>query len=96
MLRDRVFAKHGTSLRNVRPGEGKVLHLEGKRVAVYRDPQGVVSMVSAACTHMDCEVHFNAGETTWDCPCHGSRFRVDGSVIGGPAERPLPPHGEQH
>jgi glycine/D-amino acid oxidase-like deaminating enzyme/nitrite reductase/ring-hydroxylating ferredoxin subunit len=96
MLRDRVFAKHGTSLRNVRPGEGKVLHLDGKRVAVYRNPQGVVSMVSAACTHMDCEVHFNAGETTWDCPCHGSRFRVDGSVIGGPAEHPLPPHGEQH
>ena len=95
MLRDRVFAKHATSLRSVRPGEGKVLHLDGKRVAAYRDAQGVVTMCSAACTHMDCEVHFNAAETSWDCPCHGSRFRVDGSVIAGPAERPLPPHGEQ-
>jgi glycine/D-amino acid oxidase-like deaminating enzyme/nitrite reductase/ring-hydroxylating ferredoxin subunit len=96
LLRDRVFAKHATSLRMVRPGAGKVLHLDGKRVAVYRDPQGMVTMRSAACTHMDCEVHFNAAETSWDCPCHGSRFRVDGSIIAGPAERPLAPHGEEH
>jgi glycine/D-amino acid oxidase-like deaminating enzyme/nitrite reductase/ring-hydroxylating ferredoxin subunit len=96
MLRDRLFAKHATSLRSVRPGEGKVVHLDGARVAVYRDRQGVVTMRLAACTHMDCEVHFNPAETTWDCPCHGSRFRVDGSLIAGPAERPLPPHGEEH
>jgi Rieske Fe-S protein len=95
MLRDRVFAKHAKSVSSVRPGQGKVVYLDDKRVAVYRDAQGVLSMVSAACTHMDCEVHFNAAETSWDCPCHGSRFRVDGSVISGPAERPLPPHGEQ-
>jgi glycine/D-amino acid oxidase-like deaminating enzyme/nitrite reductase/ring-hydroxylating ferredoxin subunit len=95
MVRDRLFAKHGTSLSHVRPGEGQVLHLDGERVAVYRDAKGVVTMCSAACTHMDCEVHFNAAETSWDCPCHGSRFRVDGSVISGPAERPLPPHGKQ-
>jgi glycine/D-amino acid oxidase-like deaminating enzyme/nitrite reductase/ring-hydroxylating ferredoxin subunit len=96
MLRDRVFAKHAKSVGSVRPGQGKVLHLDGKRVAVYRDQQGVLSMVSAACTHMDCEVHFNPAETSWDCPCHGSRFRVDGSIIAGPAERALPPHGEEH
>lgn len=96
MLRDRLFAKHATSLRSVRPGEGRVLNLEGARVAVYRDPQGVVTMRSAVCTHMDCEVHFNSAESSWDCPCHGSRFRVDGSIIAGPAEEPLPPHGEQH
>jgi glycine/D-amino acid oxidase-like deaminating enzyme/nitrite reductase/ring-hydroxylating ferredoxin subunit len=95
MIRDRVFAKHATSLSSVRPGQGKVLHLEGARVAVYRDPRGVVTMRSAACTHMDCEVHFNNAETSWDCPCHGSRFRVDGSIIAGPAERPLAPHGEE-
>jgi Rieske Fe-S protein len=95
MLRDRVFAKHATSINTVRPGQGKVLYLDDARVAVYRDSKGVVTMCSAACTHMDCEVHFNAAETSWDCPCHGSRFRTDGSIISGPAERPLAPYSEQ-
>lgn len=95
MLRDRMFARHATSLRAVRPGEGKVLQLDGKRVAVYRDAHGVVTARSAVCTHMECEVHFNPAETSWDCPCHGSRFAVDGSLIAGPAERPLAPHGEE-
>lgn len=89
MLRDRIFAKHATSLRAVRPGRGTVLDLDGHRVAVYRDERGTINACSAICTHMGCEVHFNDAETTWDCPCHGSRFRVDGSVIAGPAETPL-------
>jgi len=95
MLRDRVPARHATSLRSVRPGHGDVVNLDGTRVAVYRDAQGVVQMCSAICTHMGCEVQFNAGETSWDCPCHGSRFRTDGSIIAGPAESPLAPHGEE-
>jgi glycine/D-amino acid oxidase-like deaminating enzyme/nitrite reductase/ring-hydroxylating ferredoxin subunit len=95
MVRDRLFARHAKSVREVRPGTGKVVYLDDKRVAVYRDPKGTLNMVSAACTHMDCEVHFNAAERSWDCPCHGSRFRVDGSIIAGPAERPLAPYGEE-
>lgn len=89
MVRDRLIAGHKTSLRSVRPGQGQVLALDGKRVAAYRDPKGVVSLCSAICTHMGCDVQFNNAETSWDCPCHGSRFRVDGSVIAGPAEKPL-------
>lgn len=95
MLRDRLFARHARSIGSVRPGHGKVVRLDGAPVAVYRDVHGVVNMCSATCTHLGCEVHFNAAETSWDCPCHGSRFRVDGSVIGGPAERPLAPYGEE-
>jgi glycine/D-amino acid oxidase-like deaminating enzyme/nitrite reductase/ring-hydroxylating ferredoxin subunit len=95
MVRDRVTTKHATSLRSVRPGHGRVVNLDGDRVAVYRDAQGVVQMCSAICTHMGCEVQFNAAETTWDCPCHGSRFRTDGSIIAGPAETRLAPHGEK-
>jgi glycine/D-amino acid oxidase-like deaminating enzyme/nitrite reductase/ring-hydroxylating ferredoxin subunit len=89
MLRDHLVARHGRSLGEVKPGQGKVLTLDGRRVAAYRDARGVVNMCSAICTHMACEVHFNAAETTWDCPCHGSRFRIDGSVVAGPAEAPL-------
>jgi glycine/D-amino acid oxidase-like deaminating enzyme/nitrite reductase/ring-hydroxylating ferredoxin subunit len=95
MLRDRVATRHATSLGSVRPGQGAVVNLEGKRVAAYRDSQGVVQLCSAICTHMGCEVHFNPAETSWDCPCHGSRFRTDGSVIAGPAEAALAPHDQQ-
>ncbi|HUO06108.1 MAG TPA: Rieske 2Fe-2S domain-containing protein [Candidatus Binataceae bacterium] len=43
--------------------------------------------ISAICTHLGCTVQWKAVE--FDCPCHGSRFRPDGTVIGGPAPRPL-------
>jgi len=89
LVRDRLVSKHAASLHGLRPGQGKVVSLDGQRVAAHRDAQGVVSLRSAVCTHMACEVHWNQAETSWDCPCHGSRFNVDGSVIAGPAETPL-------
>jgi glycine/D-amino acid oxidase-like deaminating enzyme/nitrite reductase/ring-hydroxylating ferredoxin subunit len=75
---------------------GCVLSVDGERLAVYRDGRGKVQARSAVCTHMGCIVRWNPAETTWDCPCHGSRFDVDGSVIDGPAVKPLaPPQGER-
>jgi hypothetical protein len=44
---------------------------------------------SPRCTHMGCLLRFNSAERTWDCPCHGSRFDVDGAVLEGPAVHPL-------
>ena len=94
MLRDQLARRHSALIGHLRPGQGKVVSLNGQRVAAYRDEQGVVAVRSAICTHMACEVHWNQAETTWDCPCHGSRFKTDGSVISGPAESPLAAIGD--
>ncbi|HYN95778.1 MAG TPA: FAD-dependent oxidoreductase [Pilimelia sp.] len=86
---DRVRASHVDSVADIGPGSGAVLRVAGERCAVYRDEAGTVHAVSARCTHLGCIVAFNDAETAWECPCHGSRFAVDGSVIQGPANRPL-------
>ena len=59
------------------------------RTAASRDDAGTLYCVSPVCTHMKCDVAFNDAEKTWDCPCHGSRFKPDGSVLNGPAREPL-------
>lgn len=73
----------------VKPGEGKVVEKGGKKLAVYRDEAGKVECVSALCTHLYCVVDWNGAEKSWDCPCHGSRFETNGTVIEGPALKPL-------
>lgn len=73
----------------VPPGQGAIVDLDGKKHAVYRAVDGALSVLSPVCPHLKCQVAWNPAETTWDCPCHGSRFRTDGSVIEGPALQPL-------
>ncbi|MBY0371052.1 FAD-dependent oxidoreductase, partial [bacterium] len=73
----------------VAKGHGVVGKYGGETVACSRDEKGKLHVVSAVCTHMGCLVRWNESETTWDCPCHGSRFQCDGKVLAGPAEKPL-------
>lgn len=73
----------------VRAGSGKVVEMNGEKMAVYKDRQGNVIKMSPVCPHMGCIVEFNEFEKTWDCPCHGSRFNKFGAVINGPAVKPL-------
>jgi 3-phenylpropionate/trans-cinnamate dioxygenase ferredoxin reductase subunit len=89
MLTERFTKADATPVNALPPGEGRVLQIEGEKTAVFRDDDGALHAVSAVCTHMGCLVDFNAEERTWDCPCHGSRFGVDGQVIKGPAKRDL-------
>jgi glycine/D-amino acid oxidase-like deaminating enzyme/nitrite reductase/ring-hydroxylating ferredoxin subunit len=76
---------------DLQPGEGGIARSGGRRVAAYRDPGGTVHALSNRCTHLGCEVAWNAAELSWDCPCHGSRFATDGEVLNGPATEPLKP-----
>jgi glycine/D-amino acid oxidase-like deaminating enzyme/nitrite reductase/ring-hydroxylating ferredoxin subunit len=74
---------------DIRLGRGAVVRHGLKKVAVYRDDAGTLHRVSAVCTHLGCVVHWNSLERTWDCPCHGSRFGIDGKALNGPALRGL-------
>ena len=88
-IADRLRNRDQGGAESVAPGEGKVLTIGGQRVACHRTNDGELIKVSAVCTHMGCLVRWNGAESTWDCPCHGSRFTADGLVLGGPAEAPL-------
>jgi Rieske Fe-S protein len=85
LARDRVARGEVRSIGEIPRGEGRLFRNRGKMLAVYREPGGRIQACSAACTHLGCNVRWNDAEKTWDCPCHGSRFAVDGAVINGPA-----------
>jgi glycine/D-amino acid oxidase-like deaminating enzyme/nitrite reductase/ring-hydroxylating ferredoxin subunit len=89
LISDYLGRHDASGVENVPRGGGKVVKVDGQRVAVHRRDDGSVVKVSAVCTHMGCLVRWNNAERTWDCPCHGSRFTPEGLVLGGPAEAPL-------
>jgi glycine/D-amino acid oxidase-like deaminating enzyme/nitrite reductase/ring-hydroxylating ferredoxin subunit len=75
----------------VMPGTGRIMRKGMTKVAVYCDQEGVRHQCSAICTHLGCVVNWNDVESSWDCPCHGSRFDPFGKVITGPAVKDLGP-----
>jgi len=79
------------SLNDIPAGGGGVLVSGEEKIAAWRDESGELHALSASCTHKGCTVTWNNADRTWDCPCHGSIFTADGSVIHGPARKPLPP-----
>jgi glycine/D-amino acid oxidase-like deaminating enzyme/nitrite reductase/ring-hydroxylating ferredoxin subunit len=89
LVADRLAPAQAGTAADVPRGEARVVRSGCGRVGVYRDGGGGVHAVSLRCTHLGCLLRFNAAETSWDCPCHGSRFDVDGAVLEGPATRPL-------
>jgi glycine/D-amino acid oxidase-like deaminating enzyme/nitrite reductase/ring-hydroxylating ferredoxin subunit len=94
-LIDRLAAFRSPGAGQLQPGQAAVLRAGGRPVAAYRDEGGELHTVSATCTHLGCTVAFNEAERTWDCPCHGSRYDVDGEVLHGPAVRALAPVDEE-
>lgn len=86
---DWLLKKDAESAESIAAGQGAIVREFGKPIACYRDPNGDLHRCSAVCTHLSCLVSWNAVEKTWDCPCHGSRFDIEGRVLNGPAVIPL-------
>ena len=54
-----------------------------------KDEQGKIHCLAINCSHLGCSVALNSTDKSFDCPCHGSRFHLDGTVLHGPAAYPL-------
>jgi len=89
LIKDRFARAEADSVRELKRGDGMIIGSRGKKVAAFRDAKGNIHRLSPVCTHLGCLVRWNHAESTWDCPCHGSRFKATGEVIAGPAEEPL-------
>ena len=90
-FRDRIRSTDGrATIDALKPGDGAVARVGRKQVAAYRDDAGALHVLSARCTHLGCIVGWNAADRAWECPCHGSRFAADGTLVQGPATADLP------
>lgn len=90
-LRDYVTPGSEASADEIECGNGTILRSGIKKIAAYRDDNGVLHKLSAVCPHLKCIVRWDGAEKTWDCPCHGSRFNALGLVLNGPAISDLEP-----
>lgn len=88
-IKDKLFAEKINSLAEVNEGEAKVVKYEGNTYALYKETGGKIHLVKSTCPHAACEVRWNNAELTWDCPCHGSRFNVNGKMLTGPTVKDL-------
>lgn len=89
LVGDRMLKQRVQKIESIAAGQGGIVEIDGEQLAVIKNDQGVVSALSAVCTHLGCIVGWNEVDRTWDCPCHGSRFDSQGHVISGPAVSPL-------
>jgi len=88
-VKDKVFAEKVNSLAELSEGEAKVAKYEGESYAVYKEKGGKLHLLKSTCPHAKCEVRWNSAEISWDCPCHGSRFNVNGKMLTGPTVKNL-------
>lgn len=77
------------SLKDIKRGDGKVIKHENLSLAVYREVNGSLYALNSSCPHIKCNVKWNSAEKSWDCPCHGSRFSINGELLTAPARKGL-------
>ncbi len=70
----------------------KIENKQGHNIAIYIDEKNHKHTVYTTCPHLGCTLIFNEEEKTWDCPCHSSRFDIDGKCIKGPSLKDITYH----
>lgn len=86
---DRFKAEDLETFKEIAKDEGKIVDYEGTQLAIYKDKTGIITALNPVCTHAGCIVSFNSEEKSWDCPCHGGRFDLEGKVLCGPPQANL-------
>lgn len=84
-IKDKLFTERIESFAEVDPGTAKVVKYENENYAVYKESTGKMHILKSTCPHAKCEVRWNSAEISWDCPCHGSRFNINGKLLTAPA-----------
>lgn len=72
-------------IQRIKNNQGAIVKLEGKRLGVYRNENGKLHIIKGTCTHLGCGLKWNKDEKSFDCPCHGSRFDINGNILNNPA-----------
>lgn len=88
-LTKRFFKLPEATIKELPPGHGGVVSVDGEKIGVYKEKNGTIHMVDIRCPHLGCQLEWNPDEKSWDCPCHGSRFDFKGHLINNPAQEDI-------
>lgn len=72
-------------LDKIKEGCGGIIEFDGKKLGVYKTPEGKLYTIDTKCPHLGCQLEWNPDDLAWECPCHGSRFNYKGELENSPA-----------
>ena len=83
------FILRDFDIEKIPTNSSKIFKVDGEIIGVYKDENEYIHAVKPVCSHLGCLLSWNNTLKTWDCPCHGSRFNIDGKCIYGPSNNSL-------
>ncbi len=89
LVGDRFHIPSLDSLRAIPNDQGELVKFDHHSLAIYKDTKGQITSLRPVCTHLGCNVKWNQTEKSWDCPCHGARYDIQGDVLTGPSTKGL-------
>ncbi|MGN0467964.1 MAG: FAD-dependent oxidoreductase [Acutalibacteraceae bacterium] len=88
-ITSQLFAFTGANPALLKENTADVCNVSGKKQGIYKDENSNLTKVNSRCPHLGCELHFNKDDKTWECPCHGSCFSLEGKLLDGPAQKDI-------